>query len=90
MVALVQSVDHLLSALVVIVIPNALTLVATHSVADFLLLTLALVVTDDAFVAPTVAAVMTLIGASALLAAILAVIGVGVRGDLAETKQGRQ
>jgi hypothetical protein len=67
-----------LIVIVVIVIPTqAFSLVATYTVTHFFLLTVALVFADYPFILTTVSSVLPLIGTTAFLPAVLAVIGIG-------------
>jgi hypothetical protein len=75
---------------VVVIVADALALVAPDAVANLFLLAVALVFSDITLITSAVALVVALVGASAFLAAILSVIRICVRSNLAEAEQGGQ
>jgi hypothetical protein len=72
---------------ILIVVAETFTLVAPDTIADFFLFALALVMTDNALFPATFPFILALIGTTALLSAVLAVIRTRISRQLGEGKQ---
>ncbi|EED34542.1 hypothetical protein NOR51B_479 [Luminiphilus syltensis NOR5-1B] len=71
---------------IVFVIAETFALFAADPVANFLLLAVALVFANSAFILPTVTPVLSFIGTAAFLTSLLPVISICVGWDLSEAE----